>query len=75
MQLMDVTELDALHARIAELSLEPGSLADYERLRPQLAAIDGLTTAPRTGAQLTQRIEALQAQQVLGALVGRGHGV
>ena len=71
---MVLSKLHELHERIVELSSEPANLAEYERLRPQLAALDGLTAAPRTTAQLTQLIEALQAQQVLGALVGRWFG-
>ena len=58
-----LSKLDELHERIVELSSEPTNLAVYERLRPQLAALDGLTAVPRTTAELTQLIEALQAQQ------------
>ena len=56
-----LSKLDELHERIVELSSEPTNLAEYERLRPQLAALDGLKTV--TTAELTPLIEALQAQQ------------
>ena len=58
-----LSKLDELHERIVELSSEPTNLAEYERLRPQLAALDGLKTVLRTTAELTPLIEALQAQQ------------
>ena len=58
-----LSKLDELHERITELSSEPTNLAEYERLRPQLAALDGLKTVLRTTAELTPLLEALQAQQ------------
>ena len=58
-----LSKLDELHERIVELSSEPTNLAEYERLRPQLAALDGLKTVVRTTAELTPLLEALQAQQ------------